>query len=346
MTNPDSDVGRYIELLAQEFPIGTHGFVKFVDCMGDDAAIAEAARVSYGAGTKQTSDDVNLIRYLMRHRHTTPFEMAEIKLLIQMPMDTWRQMIRHRTASVNEYSTRYSEAINFKSLVPEGEWRRQSTNNKQGSEGVVTEWPENWIIREQPEAPIRYYSEPMVGEGDEVFITIGPGTTPQSFLTDRECNHHAAAEDIYSERLNFGVAREVARKDLPLSTYTRAYWKMDLHNLFHFLGLRMESHAQQEIREYANVIGNEIVAKLFPISWEAFCDYRLNALTLTAIEQYTLGTMLSFAGCKGELPPFSMDTFRESLPSRLRPLDRRNRERDECLAKFQELELVEVKIPV
>lgn len=232
------------------------GFVRLVDTMGNDAAIVQAARVSYGAGTKTRSDDRGLIRYLMRHRHTTPFEMCEAKFHVRVPMDTWRQWIRHRTASVNEYSTRYSQAIEDKQITHPGHWRTQSTGNKQGS-------------------------------GDCLHINTG------SELTALEIGLHEHADTVYQHRLKMGVAREQARKDLPLSTYTEAYWKIDLHNLFHFLALRMDGHAQKEIRAYAKVIGELIVAQWVPLAWEAFCDYRLGAVTFSRQELELLRAQLS-----------------------------------------------------
>ena len=215
--------------------------------MGDDAAIVQAARVSYGAGTKQVHEDRGLIRYLLRNAHTTPFEMCKLKLHIRVPMDCWRQWIRHRTASVNEYSTRYSEAISDQQGTLPGEWRLQTTQNKQGSEG---------------------------------FLDHDLGKE----LTTSEENFHQSARDLYQSRIESGVAREQARKDLPLSTYTEAYWSIDLHNLLHFLMLRMDNHAQTEIRQYATVIGEEIVSRWVPFVWEAFRDYRLNATRLSGPE--------------------------------------------------------------
>jgi len=220
-----------------------------IDIMGDDSAIVQAARVSYGKGTKTVNQDRGLIRYLMRHRHTTPFEMCEIKLLIRVPMDCWRQWIRHRTANVNEYSTRYSEAIDDKQQTDANEWRTQSEINKQGSSS-------------------KEHIDPFIARQ----------------LSDDESMLHEYSNSIYQDRLQAGVAREQARKDLPLSTYTEAYWKIDLHNLLHFLSLRMDPHAQQEIRSYANIIGYEIVQEWVPFTWQAFMDYRLNAMTLTAAE--------------------------------------------------------------
>jgi thymidylate synthase (FAD) len=240
----------------QKFKVLDDGFIRVVDCMGSDASVVQAARVSYGEGTKKVQEDRGLIRYLMRHHHTTPFEMCEIKLHVRVPMDCWRQWIRHRTASVNEYSTRYSLAVDAAYTTQPDSWRLQTTENNQGSSG-----------------------------------TIDSATGAR--LTEREGEIHAACREIYNERINAGIAREQARKDLPLSTYTEAYWKIDLHNLLHFLELRMDSHAQYEIRQYANTIGNEIVSKLFPLTWESFLEYRLNSLTLSASEVSFLGLIFT-----------------------------------------------------
>ncbi len=223
------------------------GFVRVVDYLGSDQSIVQAARVSYGSGTRHVQEDRGLIRYLMRHRHTTPFEMCEIKLHVRVPMDTWRQWIRHRTANVNEYSTRYSVAIDAAQRTEPSQWRRQAASNRQGSEG---------------------------------FLDLEQGAE----LSRREIELQDFAREVYQERLERGVAREQARKDLPLSTYTEAYWKMDLHNLLHFLKLRMEVAAQSEIRAYAQVIGYEIVSKWCPITWEAFLDYSVNSITLSRLE--------------------------------------------------------------
>jgi thymidylate synthase (FAD) len=231
-------------LLGRQLPVLDDGFVRLVDYMGSDESIVQAARVSYGNGTKRVSEDRGLIRYLMRNWHTTPFEMCEIKLHVRVPMDCWRQWIRHRTANVNEYSTRYSEAIDASQKTPPDQWREQSSGNRQGSGGFLD------------------------------------GSTGAE-LSSAEAELHRTSREVYKERLSRGVAREQARKDLPLSTYTEAYWKIDLHNLFHFLMLRMDAHAQLEIRSYANVIGNELVSRWCPIAWEAFVDYRLKSASLT-----------------------------------------------------------------
>jgi thymidylate synthase ThyX len=395
----------------QKWNVLSDGFIILRDWLGDDQAIVNAARISYGKGTRSVSDDEGLIRYLMRHHHATPFEMAEIVLHIRIPMDAHRQLVRHRTAclsgdtvlqvrdyrkrnyaikdlfeirrdkgnenelegmnfrclnedqlistytqitdcwqtgvkivyeviledyssrkmsadhmcytnegwkklndiaklptidqpewsvknkkfavlsknaewleakhiffrgqemtydievegpyhnfsangmivhnSINEYSTRYSEAIDSRETTKPNEWRLQSTTNKQGSV-----------------------------EGKGGFLDESPG----EYLSTREKDFHEKAKEIYEERLQFGVAKEVARKDLPLSTMTELIWKCDLRNILHFLSLRMDSHAQKEIRDYANIIGNEIVSVLFPLTWKAFQDYTLNAITLTALE--------------------------------------------------------------
>ncbi len=231
-------------ILGSVFPVLDDGFIRVIDYMGSDSSIVQAARVSYGAGTKKIREDRGLIRYLLRHRHSTPFEMCEIKLHVRVPMDTWRQWIRHRTANVNEYSTRYSIAIDAMQRTAPGSWRLQATGNRQGSEGALDE-----------------------EEGTE--------------FTRAEQELQQAARNQYEKRLAAGVAREQARKDLPLSTYTEAYWKIDLHNLLHFLALRMDEHAQLEVRAYASVIGEEIVRRWCPLAWEAFVDYRLNSLELS-----------------------------------------------------------------
>ncbi len=235
------------EILGKPFKLLDDGFIRVIDYMGDDAAVVQAARVSYGKGTKMISEDRGLIRYLIRHWHTTPFEMCELKIHVRVPMDCWRQWIRHRTANVNEYSTRYSLAIDAAQKTSPQEWRLQSTVNKQGS-------------------------------GQDIDDTLG------NKLTDRESQLQTLSREIYNERIEKGVSREQARKDLPLSTYTEAYWKIDLHNLLHFLRLRMDSHAQKEIRDYACTIGEKIVKKWLPLTWEAFEDYWLNSMQFSDID--------------------------------------------------------------
>lgn len=249
------------------FPVLDKGFVSLVDIMGDDSSIVQAARTSYGKGTKTVSDDRTLIRYLMRNKHTTPFEMVEFKFFIQIPMDAWRQYIRHRTASVNEYSTRYSEAIDLRQETKPAEWRLQSGNNKQGSSGFLEKWPED-INKEQLQHSAWVADDDTAGE----------------YLSFAEKRFHEIAMEVYEERLKLGVAKEVARKDLPLSTYTRAYWKIDLHNLLHFLRLRCDSHAQLEIRSYANVLA-AIVKECCPEAFEAWYDYSFAASNWTRLDK-------------------------------------------------------------
>jgi thymidylate synthase (FAD) len=243
-------------ILGEPIRVLDDGFVRVVDYMGDDAAIVQAARVSYGKGTRRVHEDRALLRYLMRHDHTTPFEMCELKLHVRVPMDIWRQWIRHRTASVNEYSTRYSEAIGAAQRTQPGAWRTQSSVNRQGSAGLL---PDDLGAR----------------------------------LSAEEGEFQDRARAMYEARLAAGVAREQARKDLPLATFTEAYWKIDLHNLLHFLHLRMDIHAQQEIREYATVIGEDIVSRWVPLAWEAFVDYRRRATRLSHAESAIIAAVAS-----------------------------------------------------
>jgi len=293
---PRPSVTALDKVLGMPFRVLDDGFVRVLDYMGDDAAVVQGARISYGVGTKRVQEDRGLIRYLMRHRHTTPFEMCELKLHVRVPMDTWRQWIRHRTASVNEYSTRYSVAIDASQRTASDEWRTQSPTNRQGSASNLP-----------AEAGARLSA------------------------TEREIQDQA--RETYNERLAAGVAREQARKDLPLSTYTEAYWKCDLHNLLHFLDLRMDDHAQYEIRAYANTIAEEIVAKWVPIVWEAFLDYRRHSVQLSRIEakvvhainsgdiegarSFAADSGLLAVGKSGELAP---NRERRELEAKLRAL--------------------------
>jgi thymidylate synthase (FAD) len=285
------------KILGVALPVLDGGFVRVVDYMGSDRSIVQAARVSYGRGTKSVSQDRGLIRYLMRHRHTTPFEMCEIKLHVRVPMDTWRQWIRHRTANVNEYSTRYSVAIDAAQRTRPDQWRYQSSTGKQGSHGVL------------------------------------PGEVGRT-LTEAEAELQDHARQVYEARLERGVAREQARKDLPLSTYTEAYWKCDLHNLLHFLSLRMDEHAQEEIRAYAEVIGREIVARWCPLAWEAFCDYRLHATHLTRLDREVIAA-IGRGDLEGARALAEGSGLLPTGPSGLKA----NRERRELEAKLRALHL-------
>ncbi len=237
-------------LLFEAIPVLDHGFVRVIDYMGDDAAVVQAARVSYGRGTKKTSEDAALIRYLMRHRHTTPFEMAEIKYHIKLPIFVARQWIRHRTASVNEYSARYS-ILDREFYIPEPEHlAAQSAVNRQGRGEVLQGEAAARalrILREDSERTHDHYAE-LLAEDDE----------------DRP-----------------GLARELARMNLTLNTYTQWYWKSDLHNLLGFLALRADAHAQWEIRAYAEAMLRTVEAWV-PLTFAAFRDYRLGAVMLSA----------------------------------------------------------------
>lgn len=218
--------------------IHTHGYVKLLDVMGSDEDIVDAARISYDRRGK--SEDRALIRYLLRHRHTSPFEMGELKFELKMPVFVARQWVRHRTASMNEVSARYTQ-LPAEMFVPEV-FSVQSATNKQG-------------------------------RGDE---------TAQDFAYEVKVTH-ANTYDLYEKMLNAGVAKEIARGILPFNIYTKFVWKMDLHNLMHFLNLRLDPHAQKEIRDYAEVI-EDIVAEYFPMSHEAFVDYVRDSYTLSRME--------------------------------------------------------------
>ncbi len=305
--SPEERLAQVNELRWKKIPVLDDGFVCLVDVMGDDGSIVQAARVSYGEGTKKVSDDRTLIRYLLRHRHTTPFEMAEIKFLVRVPMDCWRQWIRHRTANINEYSTRYSLAIDAAQTTPPDEWRTQAESNRQGS-------------------------------GDALPNDLGQK------LTEQETELQNQMRTVYQERIDNGVAREQARKDLPLATYTEAYWKIDLHNLLHFLALRMDSHAQLEIRNYATAIGEQIVAPLFPIVWEAFQDYRMQSMFLTRLDVGVVQRLTSHAASAGLTPPFPNAAFLESQDPTWASL-KRSRERDECRQKLVRMGLLAEEQP-
>jgi thymidylate synthase (FAD) len=244
-------------LIGVKHPVLSHGFVALVDYMGTDASIVQAARVSYGAGTKSVRDDRGLIRYLLRHRHTTPFEMVEFKFLVRLPIYVARQWVRHRTASINEYSQRYSIVPDEFDLPPAEEVRRQSARNRQGRGDPLS-----------PEVVERFRSE----------------------LARVSTEAYAA----YERALADGVARETARLILPLSYYTEWYWKSDLWNLLHFLSLRLDPHAQEEIRVYAAEVA-KIVKVVCPIAYEAFEDFELGSLSLSRKETVAVAALLAGA---------------------------------------------------
>jgi thymidylate synthase (FAD) len=232
----------------------THGFVALVDYMGNDAAIVQAARVSYGQGTKSFRDDRGLIRYLMRHRHTTPFEMVEYKFLVRLPIFVARQWIRHRTSSTNEFSARYSVMPDEYEVPPADEVRHQSTRNRQGRGG------------------------PLPAEVIERFRADLDAVSKQAYAA-------------YGRALEAGVARETARLLLPVAYYTQWYWKINLLNLFHFLSLRLDPHAQEEIRLYAAEVA-KIARVVCPVAFEAFEEFQLHGISLGKAEQAAIRVLL------------------------------------------------------
>lgn len=245
------------DIIDKELKCLNYGFVRLVDVMGDDTSIIQAARVSYGKGTKTVREDKALIHYLLSHKHTSPFEMVEFKFHCKMPIFVARQWIRHRTASVNEISGRYSE-MKDEFYVPElGKVNAQSKDNKQG-------------------------------RGDELDSTV------QQLIIDSMSEEQRDLYDGYQEYLDKGVAKELARVNLPLSLYTEWYWKIDLHNLFHFLKLRLDPHAQYEIRVFAEAM-YEIVKQCCPIAAEAFEEHLLHAKTFSKTEMQIIRDLIQTA---------------------------------------------------
>jgi thymidylate synthase (FAD) len=246
---PDAD-----RLIGIKRPVLSHGYVVLVDYMGNDAAIVQAARVSYGQGTKSVRDDRGLVRYLMRHRHTTPFEMVEYKFLVRLPIFVARQWIRHRASSTNEYSARYSIVPDEYEVPPPAEVRHQSTRNRQG-------------------------------RGDAL-----PPDVVDRFRSDLD-DLSKKAYEAYSRALEAGVARETARLLLPVAYYTEWYWKVNLHNLFHFLSLRLDAHSQEEIRLYAAEIAN-LARVVCPVAFEAFEEFQIEGVNLGRRERKALRVLL------------------------------------------------------
>jgi thymidylate synthase (FAD) len=243
-------------VLYEPLPVLDHGFVRVIDYMGDDGAIVQAARVSYGKGTKKTREDEGLIRYLMRHRHTTPFEMCEIKFHVKLPIFVARQWIRHRMASVNEYSARYSIMDREFYLPKPDQLAAQSVQNRQGRGDVLTG-----------------------GEAERVMQLLRDDAVHAYDHYEEMLNERQDGSQIDAGRT--GLARELARMNLPLSYYTQWYWKIDLHNLFHFLAVRADSHAQYEIRVYAEIM-LDLVSKWVPLAHAAFMDYRVGGAEISA----------------------------------------------------------------
>ncbi|WP_187430462.1 Flavin-dependent thymidylate synthase [Roseobacter fucihabitans] len=263
-------------------PVLDHGFVRVIDYMGDDAAICQAARVSYGKGTKSVQNDEGLIRYLMRHWHSTPFEMCEIKLHVKLPVFVARQWIRHRTANVNEYSARYS-ILDREFYIPAPEHiNAQSVVNNQGRGGVLEGAEAARVLEILKSDSNRAYDnyEAMISQD-------GPGGETQD-----------------------GLARELARMNLPANVYTQWYWKVDLHNLFHFLRLRADAHAQYEIRVYADAIC-AMVADWVPAAYRAFEDYRLGGASMSGKALNCVRRMLKGEAVTQETSGMSKGEWRE-----------------------------------
>ncbi|MBW8270608.1 FAD-dependent thymidylate synthase [Caldovatus aquaticus] len=274
-------------MLFQAIPVLDHGFIRVVDYMGDDAAVVQAARVSYGRGTRTANEDRGLIRYLMRHRHTTPFEMCEIKYHVKLPIFVARQWIRHRTANVNEYSARYS-ILDREFYLPAPEHlAAQSAVNRQGRGEVLQGAEAAQVLALLREDAARNYDHYlwMLNE-DESGAPRAPGRR--------------------------GLARELARMNLTLNTYTQWYWKIDLHNLLHFLALRADPHAQYEIRAYAEAM-LETVKAWVPMTFEAFRDYRLGAATLSAQMLAAVRRMLAGEAVTQEASGLSRREWRELM---------------------------------
>ena len=251
-----------------------HGFVRVIDYMGDDAAVVQAARVSYGRGTKRVSEDQGLINYLLRHRHTTPFEMCEIKFHVKLPIFVARQWIRHRTANVNEYSARYS-VLDNEFYVPSPEHlAEQATTNRQGRGEVLDRREADRVLK-----VLRADAELLREDAERAY------TGYVELL-----NEDTSGAPIDPARP--GLARELARMNLSLNFYTQLYWKIDLHNLMHFLSLRADPHAQYEIRVYAEVI-LDISKRWVPMTYAAFLEYRMNAATISATGLAVIRRMLA-----------------------------------------------------
>lgn len=267
------------EHLYTAYPVLDHGFVRVIDYMGDDAAICQAARVSYGKGTKSVQNDEGLIRYLMRHWHSTPFEMCEIKLHVKLPVFVARQWIRHRTANVNEYSARYS-ILDREFYIPSPEHiAAQSTINNQGRGETLT--------------------------GDEAARVL-------EILKADSARAYDNYEAMISDDGQQGLARELARMNLPANIYTQWYWKVDLHNLLHFLRLRADSHAQYEIRVYADEIC-KIVADWVPYAYAAFEDYRMGGATLSKTSLDVMRRMIKGEEVAQENSGMSKGEWREFM---------------------------------
>jgi thymidylate synthase (FAD) len=277
------------EILYEALPVLDHGFVRVVDYMGDDTSIVQSARVSYGKGTKKVSTDSGLIKYLMRHRHSTPFEMCEIKYHVKLPIFVARQWIRHRTANVNEYSARYSILDKEFYLPTKENLAAQSKNNRQGRGDLINDKQADDILKILKEDAEKNYNdyETMLNERYD-------GT-------------------IINENQK-GLARELARMNLTLNTYTQWYWKTDLLNLLNFLSLRADDHSQYEIRAYADVMIDSL-KRWVPITYEAFMDYRIGGMELSSKGKSVISKMIKGESCDFENSKLSKREWNELMES-------------------------------
>ena len=277
------------KILYEALPVLDHGFVRVVDYMGDDTSIVQSARVSYGKGTKKVSTDSGLIKYLMRHRHSTPFEMCEIKYHVKLPIFVARQWIRHRTANVNEYSARYSILDKEFYLPAKENLAAQSINNRQGRGDLIDGEQANDILKILKEDAEKNYND---------YETI---------LNERH-------DGTIVNESKKGLARELARMNLTLNTYTQWYWKTDLLNLLNFLSLRADDHAQYEIRAYADVM-IDCLKKWVPITYEAFMDYRVGGMELSSKGRLVISKMIKGESCDFENSKLSKREWNELMES-------------------------------
>ena len=259
------------DILGWSLPVLDHGFIRVIDYMGDDDAIDQAARLSYGQGTKRKNEAKGLINYLMGHRHTSPFEMCELKIHVKLPIFVMRQWVRHRMASLNEYSARYSVLSNEFYLPQLQDLQPQSLSNKQGRDGEF--------------------------DGQKAVDV-------RNIIQDHSMQSYAIYEMLISDDID--LARELARMSLPVNFYTEMYWKIDLHNLFHFLMLRADPHAQKEIRDYAELL-EWIVAKWVPYAFDAYRVYRKGAITFSAHEALMIRAALAMPSLSGDEKPVWAD---------------------------------------
>ena len=277
------------KILYEAIPVLDHGFVRVVDYMGDDNSIVQAARVSYGKGTKKVSTDSGLIKYLMRHRHSTPFEMCEIKYHVKLPIFIARQWIRHRTANVNEYSARYSILDKEFYLPTKENLASQSKSNRQGRGNLIN------------------------GKQADNILEILKQDAEQTYSNYELMLNERYDGSVINEH-NKGLARELARMNLTLNTYTQWYWKTDLLNLLNFLSLRADNHAQYEIRAYADVM-IDTLKKWVPITFESFMDYRVGGMELSAKSKVVIQKMLKGEKCEYEESNLSKREWNELMSS-------------------------------